>query len=145
MGFTFHKLYARNYKVYEMEDLWIWVSRKTVQFKDLDISTFDKVYHMIIHGTYPLYTEPTYLMGREFMSVGDPKMCIIDKETGEITEHEKFLKKWMIEFPDIESYGKFVHGSGRFSDLILHTRHIDLIKTLHKRGMLWLSQMMKNI
>jgi hypothetical protein len=138
MGFTFHKLYARNYKVYALHDLWIWVSRCVVRFKDFDGPIFDKIYHMIIHGTYPLYTEPSYLMDRILFDVGAPKMCILDKETGEITEHVKFLKRWKVAYPDLHAYGEFVYGSGRFRDLIIHPRHIDLLKTLHERGMIWL-------
>lgn len=26
MGFTFHKLYAHNYKVYEKNEVWVWVA-----------------------------------------------------------------------------------------------------------------------
>lgn len=138
MGFTFHKLYARNYKVYRLDDMWIWVSRRVVIFKDLDKDQFDKVFQMIISNTYPLYEEIIYLMDRVFFDVDDPKMCIMDKVTGEIISHDEFLIKWTKEFPDPIEYSRYVHGSGRFRELILHKRHINLIKELHKRKMLCL-------
>jgi hypothetical protein len=136
MGFTFHKLYARNYKVYEKHELWIWVAERQIQYRHFNGPTFEKIINMILTDTYPIYTETVYVMNRVFFEVGEPRLCIIDKETWEITGHDEFLIKWTKEFPVLEDYMKFVHGSKRFEELILHKRHFALIKELNERNML---------
>jgi hypothetical protein len=136
MGFTFHKLYARNYKVYMKEDFSIWVSHRVFQYRHINGPLFEQIVDAILTDTYPIYTETQFLMGRVFFEAGDPRMCIIDKSDYTFMGHDEFLKKWTKEFPIMEEYMKFVHGSGRFEDLILHKRHFDLIKELHGKGMI---------
>ena len=136
MGFRFHKLYARNYRVYEKDDMWLWVSQREVVFKDLIGPQLDQCVDMIVNDKFPLYDEERYLGEYLLMSIGDPKMCIIDKLTNEMLAHDEFLKKWMKEFPDPIEYTEFVHGSQRFRELCIHRRHIDLIKEMNKRNML---------
>ena len=136
MGFTFHKLYARNYKAYMLEDFTVWVSRREFMYRHYNGPFFDKIVNAVLTDTYPLYTETTYLLGRPLMNIGDPKMCIIDKEDYSFMSHEEFLEKWKKEFPDHEDYAKFAHGSGRFEDLILHKRHLKIIKEMNERNMI---------
>ena len=136
MGFTFHKLYARNYKVYMLEDFSIWVSRREFLYRHINGPLLDQIVNSIIADTYPLYDRQVMLGGRPLMDIGDPKMCIIDKNDYTFMSHEKFLGKWKQEFPDMDEYMQFAHGSGRFEELILHKRHLKLIKTLHEREMI---------
>ena len=136
MGWTFHKLYARNYKAYMLEDFIIWVSKREFIYRHFNGPLLDRIVNSIIADTYPLYDEPVMLQGRPLMNVGDPKMCIIDKNDYTFMSHEKFLKKWSKEFPVMEEYMQFVHGSGRFEELIFHKRHLKLINELHERNMI---------
>ena len=54
MGFKFHKLYARNYRVYEKNDLWIWVMKREVNLKDLHGNS-GVIIKLILDGKYPVY------------------------------------------------------------------------------------------
>lgn len=143
MGFKFHRLYARNYKVYEQEDMWIWVGGGDVRFKDLPPKHFAIVFDMILNDQYPLYEEDLIyekISPNPFFSKGDPKMCIVDRENDIIISHEEFLKKWKKKFATFGLiYIQFAQ-SGRFKELIIHKRHIKLIKELNERNMLCLKK-----
>lgn len=143
MGFRFQKLYAHNYKAYikDEEDMLIWVAGRDIIFNNIRSKYLEKVFKMIIDDTYPIYERTYYWKDRKgndtdqvFFEKGSPRMCIVDKETDEIMSHDAFMRKWKIVYPDVHDYMEFAH-SGRFSDLILHKRHIKLVKTMVERRM----------
>ncbi len=140
MGFKFHKLYARNYKVYEKEDLWIWVARREIQYRHFNGKAADLIVGMILNDTYPLYTQPVMLLDKPLFDVGDPKGCIYDVETNTITAHDHFMGLWRDKFKTPEEYCEWYHGENQFEELHLHRRHIDLIKELNERGMICLTK-----
>ena len=94
MGFTFHKLFASNYKVYEKNRVWIWVAQGGyVEIKDLyDNSGY--VAKMFLNGTYPIWEEDTNKYDLLFFEKGRPKACIMNEKTGEILERCEFNKKY---------------------------------------------------
>jgi hypothetical protein len=92
MGFDFNKLYARNYKVYHKEGVWIWVADGGyVEIKDF-FHWSGHIAKAILDGTFPLYEQDTdYKV--IFFKKGEAKDCMIDLETGEILPRREFFKK----------------------------------------------------
>lgn len=144
MGFTFHKLYAMNYKAYRHEDtqMLIWVAGREVIFHNLAGEFLEIVFDKIINNEYPIYEETIYwktATGHNtknvFFDKGAPKLCFIDKETKELISHHDFMAKWKPIYPDYEKYIHF-SNSGRFEEVIMHKRHLDMIKLMHSKGML---------
>lgn len=96
MGYKFHKLYARNYKVYIKSNILIWVAGRDVDF---NMNHSAKVAKMVFDGTYPVYKEDVSYGDKDgpglFISFkkGEPLACIINNETGEVTPHAEFTKK----------------------------------------------------
>jgi len=94
MGFTFHKLYARNYKVYEKNKVWIFVSRREIEVKDLyEKSAY--IIKLILDNQYPVYKEDTMFgnTNQIYFHKGEPKSCIFEYSTGKVMAYKKFLKK----------------------------------------------------
>ena len=91
MGFTFHKLFANNYKVYEKDDVWVWVANGGyVEIRDLyNLSGY--VLKAIWNGTFPVYNEEVKIGDRIVFKKGDRKSCMINQETGEIIERKVFV------------------------------------------------------
>ena len=137
MGFNFYKLYASNYKAYKNEDvgMWIFVKGRDVSLNNLTDDQFDVVFDMIITDNYPLYEKDKLLGGKVFFKKGEPRSCQYDNETGEILSHKDFMNKWKKEYSEFEDYMEFAH-SGRFSDVILHKRHIDFVKEMYDKKLL---------
>ena len=92
MGFEFHKLFARNYKVYSKNDVWVWVAHGGyVEIRDL----FDKSKYIakaIFNSTYPVYEEDKNYNNIIFFKKGKPKGCILNKKTGEILVYRDFYR-----------------------------------------------------
>lgn len=95
MGFTFHKLYARNYKVYEKKKIWIWVAHGGyVEIQDF-YSLSGYILKAIWDGTFPVYERDIVRNGKlawASIKKGDRKPCMINRITGEIIELRKFYK-----------------------------------------------------
>lgn len=96
MGFTFHKLFARNYKVYEKKKVWIWVHRGGyVEIQDFyGLSGY--ILKAIWNGTFPVYERDIKYEGKlSWMSIkkGYRRPCMIHRKTGEIVELREFYKK----------------------------------------------------
>ena len=73
MGFTFHKLFARNYKVYEKNKVWIWVAHGGyVEIADF-FSLSGYIMKAIWDGTFPVYEECVVYGDRIFFKKGDRK------------------------------------------------------------------------
>lgn len=139
MGWTFHKLYARNYKAYMLEDFIIWVSQREFMYRHFNGPIFEKLVQMIITDNYPLYDKVVMLGEMPLMNVGDPKSCIIDKQDMSILPRDEHLGLWKKEFPDYHDYFEFYYSSQRFEELIIHKRHIKIIKNMNERNMLCLN------
>jgi hypothetical protein len=97
MGYTFHKLYAMNYKVYMKDGILIWVAGRDVEFNNIDHSA--KIAKMILDGTYPVYEEDTGYGDKDgpglyiFFKKGGPLSCVINKKTGEVIIHKTFIEE----------------------------------------------------
>lgn len=126
MGFTFHKLFADNYKVYEKDGIWIWVAEGGyVEIKDLyNLSGY--VLKAIWDDTYPVYKEDVSLLeGRLLFKKGERKSCMINQETGEIIERRIFVKKYCDEnaeydyelFREVSIYKKTFEFAKELKDL----------------------------
>lgn len=130
MGFSFHKLFARNYKVYEKNKVWIWVHRGGYVEIAGHYGNSGYIAKMILDGTYPVYKEDRdYKMF--IMKKGNPRPCTINIKTGEITETIELMRsvgghdKW-IEIADIDDY----------RDVSLLPRTMETIKELAEKGMI---------
>ena len=95
MGFTFHKLFASNYKVYEKNKIWIWVAHGGY----VEVADFYNLSGYIVKaiwgGTFPVYEKDigygdklSWLNRKK----GDKKPCMINRETGEIIERMEFKR-----------------------------------------------------
>ena len=84
MGFKFHKLFANNYKVYEKNGVWIWVSQGGYVEIDDHYDNSGYIAKRILDGTYPIYEENKDL-GPFIIKKGEPRGCVINKKTGEIS------------------------------------------------------------
>lgn len=97
MGYTFHKLYAMNYKVYIKDDVLIWVAGRDVELNSIDHPA--KIAKMILDDTYPVYEEDTSYGDKDgpglyiFFEKGYPLSCVINKETGEVIVHKIFIEE----------------------------------------------------
>jgi hypothetical protein len=108
MGFTFHKLFANNYKVYEKNKVWIWVHRGGYVEIDHHFDNSGYIAKMILDGTYPVYTKDK---DYKFFTIkkGKPRPCTIHTKTGEITETIKLILSYgnhdnFVDHPDYENY-----------------------------------------
>jgi hypothetical protein len=94
MGFTFHKLFASNYKVYEKSKVWIWVA----QGGYVEVADFHELSGYIVkaiwEGTFPVHDADVIYGGRTFFKKGDRRSCMINMETGEIIERREFFKRY---------------------------------------------------
>lgn len=129
MGFTFHKLFARNYKVYEKSKVWVWVAHGGyVEVDDwYDLSGY--IVKAIWNGTFPVYEEDvTYGEGEHFtlfFKKGDRKACMINTKTGEIIERREFTKRYCDEnqeydydlFRECSIYNETLHFIEELKDL----------------------------
>ena len=130
MGFKFHKLFARNYKVYERDKVWVGVHEGGYVEIDDHYGNSGYIAKMIIDGTYPVYTE-----NRDYkiftIEKGKPRPCTINKETGEIFDTMQLMRnvgghdKW-IEMVDRDDY----------RDVSLLHCTMELIKELADKGMI---------
>ncbi len=122
MGFSFNKLYARNYKVYEKNQVWIWVAGKSVEVKDLyDDSGY--IIKLILNDEYPVYEEDiTYPGGgRLFFKKGQPKGCVFDSKTKIVASHKDFIKE----------HGSYLQTDyQRYRELIIPQRIFDTVKEI---------------
>lgn len=124
MGFTFHKLYARNYKVYEKSKVWIWVAHGGyVEIADF-FSLSGYIVKAIWDGTFPVYEEDINY-GPVGFKKGDRKPCMINRETGEIIERREFTKRYANEhgeydydlFREVNIYNETLHFIEELKDL----------------------------
>jgi hypothetical protein len=130
MGFTFHKLFANNYKVYERDDIWIWVAHGGyVEISDY----YDNSVHIakkFIDGTYPVYDEDKdYKIFT--IKKGKPRPCIMNKKTGEIFDMFEFFKKIgghekYFSLPDYSDY----------KEVSFSCETMETIKELAEKGMI---------
>lgn len=126
MGFTFHKLFADNYKVYEKNRVWIWVAHGGyVEIGDLhDLSTY--VVKAILDGTYPVYEEDRSYGDMIFFKKGDRKPCLINRKTGEIHEMTPYIIEHRTAdadydydlFRDVSIYKKTFHFIKEIENMI---------------------------
>lgn len=131
MGFKFHKLFARNYKVYNKNDVWIWVAHGGyIELKDLyDLSGY--AIKMILDGTYPVYEEDVIfpsIPNRIMFKKGEPRSCRIN-EGGKIHSYHDFCKLHRSKFKTLEEFWDFERESG-YRELLLKERHINTIKEI---------------
>ena len=96
MGFTFHKLFARNYKVYEKSKVWIWVAHGGYVEIDDFYNLSGYIVKAIWEDTFPVYEKDIHY-GEKLSWMdrkkGDKKPCMINRKTGEIIERREFTKK----------------------------------------------------
>ena len=79
MGFTFHKLFARNYKVYEKDGLWIWVHRGGYVEIDDHYGNSGYIAEMILDDTIAAISTPAgqggigivRISGRDAIKISD--------------------------------------------------------------------------
>lgn len=120
MGFTFHKLYARNYKVYEKSKVWIWVAHGGyVEIADF-FSLSGYIVKAIWDGTFPVYEEDVTLGDMLFFKKGDRKACMINRETGEIIERREFTKR----------YGEYDYDHDLFREVSIYNETLHFIEEL---------------
>jgi len=122
MGFTFHKLYARNYKVYEKSKVWIWVAHGGYVEIDDFFSLSGYIVKAIWDGTFPVYEEDVNYNNILFFKKGDRKACMIDQKTGGIIERREFTKRYGLEynhdlFREVNIYNETLHFIEELKDL----------------------------
>jgi len=133
LGYTFHKLFANNYRVYRKNDIWIWVSRREIMIKDLFMPDCAAVAKAITDGTYPVYEKtidygipPVHLRFEK----GRPKSVIIDTQEHTVTLRSKFMKEWLYEY-DHDRYHELLIGRPTFKE----------VKRLHKLNLIEINEM----
>jgi hypothetical protein len=132
MGYSFHKLYARNYRVYTKNQIWIWVAGKTISIKDLGTEHSFKIAKLIIDNKYPVYNEDKdYKI--IFFKKGEPKCVMLDEKTGEVEIRREFTKSDKFNYDKIPQY-----DYDRYRELILNMDILESIKELHKNNMITL-------
>ena len=101
LGYKFHKLFANNYKVYEKNDIWIWVARGGY----VEVGDFYKlspyVIKVILDDTYPKRGEDSMFRGTVLFPAGSPAPCHIHRDTGEIVP---FIKDIFFQPDGTEEY-----------------------------------------
>ena len=113
MGFTFHKLFANNYKVYEKNKVWIWVHRGGYVELDDHYENSGYIAKMILDGTYPVYEkDEDYKIFT--IKKGKPKPCTINRKTGEIVETIPFMRS-------IDGYDNYDYETYRDVNLFKET------------------------
>jgi len=113
MGFTFHKLYANNYKVYSKNRVWIWVHRGGYVELDDHYENSGYIAKMILDGTYPVYEkDEDYKIFT--IKKGKPKPCTINRKTGEIVETIPFMRS-------IDGYDNYDYETYRDVNLFKET------------------------
>lgn len=119
MGYSFHKLYASNYKVYEKNKIWIWVAGKYIEISDL-YNNSHAVAKRIVDNTYPVH-----LRNKDYgvfvIKKGESKMCRMEYKTGKIYSSRE------VPFP---------YDTEIFRELFLPSRTLQTIKKLHELNML---------
>lgn len=70
MGFKFHKLFANNYKVYEKDEVWIWVAYGGYVEIDDHYGKSGHIAKRILDGTYPIFEEDKVYTGLFTMEKG---------------------------------------------------------------------------
>jgi hypothetical protein len=133
MGFTFHKLYASNYKVYEKNKVWIWVAHggygEVADFYHLS----GYVVKAIWDGTFPVYEQDVDYGGQlAWLSKkkGDKRPCMINRKTGEIIERRAFTKKYCDKDQDYQ------YDYDLFRELSLYKETFQFIKDLKELNIL---------
>ena len=130
MGYKFSKLWARNYKAYTKHGVIVWVAGKEVGIKDLSLTNSAKVAHLIVNDEYPSYEKNT--RGIVHFNKGDPKLVILDEETGKIKEWIQFLKdRNCTSMEDIHNY-----DHNKYTEFILGTNTFNTVKELHENNMI---------
>jgi hypothetical protein len=113
MGFTFHKLYANNYKVYSKNRVWIWVHHGGYVELDDHYENSGYIAKMILDGTYPVYEkDEDYKIFT--IKKGKPKPCTINRKTGEIVETVPFMRS-------IDGYDNYDYETYRDVNLFKET------------------------
>jgi len=128
LGYTFHKLFANNYRVYRKENVWIWVSRREVTIKDLFLPDCAAVAKAIMDSTYPVYEKtidygipPIHLRFEK----GTPKSVLVDTQEHTIILRSKFVKENGFEY-DHDRYHELLIGKATFNE----------VKELHKLNLI---------
>lgn len=130
MGYVFNKLWARNYKAYIKHGIIIWIAGKSIGIKDLSLTNSAKIAHLIVNGEYPSYKKST--SGLVNFNKGDPKLVILNEETGEVKEWIQFLKdRGCTSFEDIYNY-----DHDKYTEFILGVNTFNAVKELHKNNMI---------
>jgi len=132
LGYKFHKLFARNYRVYRKENVWIWVMQREVMIRDLFLPNCAAVAQAIIDNTYPVYEKtidygipPIHLRFEK----GRPKSVIIDTQEHTLILRSKFIKENGYPY-DFERYNELLIGRPTFKE----------VKRLHKFNLIEISE-----
>jgi len=122
MGFKFHKLYAKNYKVYEKNDIWIWVAGRDIEISDF-YGKSSIIGKMIINDIYPKREKDSMFRDMVLFKKGEPKPIFMIKEDGQITD--KYVESLTFEerYEDIEYYEKY-------KKVIIHKKWIDTLNEI---------------
>ena len=125
MGFKFQKLFARNYKVYHKNDVWIWVAHGGYVEIDDFYNLSGYIVKAVWEGTFPIHEKDVIFGGRRFFKKGNRKSCMINRKTGEIIERSEFAKIYCDKnqeydydlFRDVTLYNKTLHFINELKDL----------------------------
>lgn len=130
MGYRFNKLWARNYKAYIKHGVIIWVAGKGVGIKDLSLANSAKIAHLIVNDEYPVYEKK--VRGVVNFNKNDPKLTILNAETGEVKDWIDFLKAR--NCTSLEDAHNYDHD--KYRELILNIDTMDTVKTLYTKKMI---------
>jgi len=129
LGYTFHKLFANNYRVYRKDNVWIWVMQQEVQIRDLSPPDSAVVAEAIMNDTYPVYEETiNYGIHPICLSFekGEPKAVMIDTKEHTIMDRRKFTKK----------HDLFDYDYDRYHELLIGKKTFKEVKRLHKLNLI---------
>jgi len=128
LGYTFHKLFARNHKVYHKNSIWIFVADRDVIIRDFSGHNCAAIAKAIINNKYPVYKE-SINYGMIKFEKGEPKAVMVDIQKHTITSESQFIKDNGHEY-DYDRYRGLIIGQATFNE----------VKRLYKSNLIEIGQ-----
>jgi len=109
LGYTFQKLYAMDYKTYRKKYVLIWVSHREVMINHLSRFNSAHIAKLILENKYPVYPKDVWYGKNLFFKKGEPRPCMLDRQTGKVVAHKDFMRADGFNFEyDYERYHEFI-------------------------------------
>lgn len=92
MGFSFHKLYANNYRVYHKHELWIFVKGRSFEYSNLPQGCDQLIMNAIVNDTLPRREKDFIFRGVVWTPKGSYEPLKIDTQDKVIHRNIDFMR-----------------------------------------------------